>query len=94
VDERLLFDQLPHYLRGEVASFLTDDMLRESRAFGNLESSSRRLVRSATTAAPAGTIPPAQVLLPTACGIPTSQYPQHRVAVNTCVNQAWISGGL
>jgi CRP-like cAMP-binding protein len=27
-----------------VASFLTDDMLRESRAFGNLESSSRRLI--------------------------------------------------
>jgi hypothetical protein len=44
VDERLLFDQLPHYLRGEVASFLTDEMLRESRAFGNLGSESRRLV--------------------------------------------------
>jgi hypothetical protein len=75
VDERLLFDQLPHYLRGEVASFLTDDMLRESRAFGNLESASRRLVQSATAAAPAGTIPPALLLFPTASGIPTSQYP-------------------
>lgn len=50
MDERLLFDQLPHYLRGEVASFLTDDMLRESRAFGNLESASRRLVQPARPA--------------------------------------------
>lgn len=44
VDERLLFDQLPHYLRGEVATYLTDKMLRESRAFGNLDTASRRLV--------------------------------------------------
>lgn len=44
VDERLLFDQLPHHLRGEVATFLTDDMLKESRAFGSLDNDSRRLV--------------------------------------------------
>jgi hypothetical protein len=50
VDERLLFDQLPHYLRGEVATFLTDEMLRDSRAFGNLDSASRRLVTSVTVA--------------------------------------------
>lgn len=56
VDERLLFDQLPHYLRGEVASFLTDEMLRESRAFGNLDSESRLLVDSAASATPADLI--------------------------------------
>ncbi len=39
-----MFDQLPYYLRGQVASFLTDGMLKESKAFGNLDESARNLV--------------------------------------------------
>ncbi len=36
-----MFNALPYYLRGQVTTFLMDDMLRASRAFGFLDGDGR-----------------------------------------------------
>lgn len=44
VDEEEMFNALPYHLRGRVTSYLLDDMLKESDAFGSLDRSGRLLV--------------------------------------------------
>lgn len=44
VDEQLLFDQLSYHLRAEIAIFLTDKMLSNSKAFGNLDDAERGML--------------------------------------------------
>lgn len=41
VDEEEMFNALPYYLRGQVTTYLMDDMLRGSRAFGFLDDDGR-----------------------------------------------------